>query len=1289
MALEDLITPGSNTLLGGSNATWLDADTIRDPAYDKDIRLKGVNAPETYKGWKAGEVGGHMSTEQVRRLANELGFTEVVTDGKLDATGNRLEGDLRNPKTGRLFSQELTRSGVLDIHHDYDPGQQRLQSREYAAWLGEYQGTEWEQAKIMIDEAIDNESRYQQQFKQAQAYSGEIGNLERMLENPDLSPEDRDALQRRLGTLSEFAKAEVQLMDRDQISGAANNPWSDSWDVALLGVGEAMFGVANMLGESTGWEGAEEWGAQGVARAQAKIGDHAWAVRDWKDVEDLGSAVDFVANNAIMSLPYMGISMAGALASPFTGGLSLSAPAAVYAGQTWNEMEGDKSAAIAIGSGVAQAMLDRVGISFITKGMTGSQITQKAIAELSKEMGEAKAKETVLRASRLALAGFAGDAAKVAKSQLAAKQVFKNFASRAAAGVGGEAITEAMQEATAYMGATLGSEKQFDWAELNDRMIAGAIAGGALGGAFSTVGAAADVGGWADVAFRTAPADQQRRSQSQKYAQQERDRNGRVSSIQEEVQTAHRAATNRGTNAAPSLQERVDQDKKRRKDRTALETVTDAALAAPSLWRGATRWIFNPELQAKSRSARVLADMFGGNLQRIFSGSNFETVKQHRLAMYKNMVAIPDQVYAKLMPGNKRISNRDKARISKQVYEKLQAAIDPETKQFNPDLLPDDAQKGPLVAFANQLNALSEKMWEDQRAHNPELGHQHNYLMRYKALDKLAIKRNRYEFMQALIKKTGMSEKEAKEITDSILDSTEVHDIDDAFSVTQGGIVPGSHRARTLNLSEDPEFQAYMQQDIFANIATAAKSAARYTAHREFIGENGGVIAELLQQMEEEGVSPAEVNRVAAQMQDYLDAESGNYKRPTSEAGKNAMRIQKNFMMFTTMAGLPLATISSFVELALTMRGLTMEQITRKDGGLASMGKEFGQLLWNFTTPIASRATNRRIEQGRGTVGDATLRDLGFYEWDVGAATVTGVTEVNAWQQRWYQLFFQATGLTDWTNYTRGIRASIAGDYITDKLNDIVEYPDTNAAQEAEEALRNLGVNVDDMLNLYRKAAQGRLDEADNAQLDENLREATFNFINDAVALPGSANRPLIYQDPRFALFTQFQGFIATFTANHIPKLWGEYVKRGSPAMKYNAFAVMTTMIMLGFASQHLKDLIKYAGKSPYLDRAEYLQRGVRSSGLLGTSERILDQFFPLYETRSDNPGEWFFNETTGQSPALSNLKRLGKAGGDLLTGDVGKAAKGVAKSFPLIGPFNPIAEMAKDYGSRWNFSGE
>ena len=202
--------------------------------------------------------------------------------------------------------------------------------------------------------------------------------------------------------------------------------------------------------------------------------------------------------------------------------------------------------------------------------------------------------------------------------------------------------------------------------------------------------------------------------------------------------------------------------------------------------------------------------------------------------------------------------------------------------------------------------------------------------------------------------------------------------------------------------------------------------------------------------------------------------------------------------------------------------------------------------------------------------------------------------------------------------------------------------------------------------------------------------------LNEAVALPQAQNRPLIYQDPRFALFTQFQGFIATFTANHIPRLWGEYVKRGTPAMKYNAFAVMTTMIMMGFASQYLKDLIKYGElrefgpeEHPFLNTSEYVQRGVRASGLLGTGERVLDQFFPLYDKRSDSTGEWLFNAVTGESPALGAAGRLAGGVGKGITGDVGGAAKEAVRFTPFVGPLNVFRDYVQDKASAWNFSGE
>ena len=327
--------------------------------------------------------------------------------------------------------------------------------------------------------------------------------------------------------------------------------------------------------------------------------------------------------------------------------------------------------------------------------------------------------------------------------------------------------------------------------------------------------------------------------------------------------------------------------------------------------------------------------------------------------------------------------------------------------------------------------------------------------------------------------------------------------------------------------------------------------------------------------------------------------------------------------------------------------------------------------------------------------GKYILDKLGYTVWDVGSASTTstatkvGATEVSAVDSKFLERYFQATGLTGWTNYTRTLRASFAGDFLKTKLELIANSdPDskTNEIQEAEEQLRNYGLDVDAAVQAYMTGEPISADQ---------LREFQFNWINDAVVLPQAANRPLIYQDPRFALFTQFQGFISAFTANQLPKMWGEYVKRGTPSMKYNAFATMATMIMLGFASQYLKDLLKYGeprefgpDAHPYLNTSEYLQRGIRASGLLGTGERILDQFFPIYEQRSDNAGEWLFNTTTGESPSLGFAKRIISGVGYGVEGDIGRAAKEAVRTTPL-GPFNFIRDYAQEKASSWNFKGE
>jgi len=1264
----DRIISGNELKQGVS---FIDADTLVENG--ESLRLQGFDAPEIAKWASDGRqyddatAGGWQANKRIQDLAKSQGFTNIVRTGQIDPNGRPIV-ELQNER-GENFTTRLLQSGALRSNRY--TSQEDLDAMKVAEVFRNQasQGEEtWYEAGEDIAAAIQAEAGDNLEFKRRA-----INELE-------------------FAAFPQYVTSDVlfRKSDRD-IRNNANNPFSEAWDSGLKGVEEAAYGFLNLLGEETGLEELADIGDAGVARAQARIGESAAFITDYKEVEDFDSAIEFLGTNLAMSIPYMGITIAGAAAAPLTGGLSLAAPASVYTGQVWNEQEGDnKDAVLAIGTGVAQATLDRIGLGFLTKSAAGvgpKELLKQAVNHQVKNgVPKAQAEAIVNAASRKEIAGLVGEAGKVAKDQLAKKKVAMQLLSRAGTGVAGEGVTEAMQETLAYLGANkdqLSGDAPFDWDALQERAIAAAIAGGALGGAFGTAGGVIDTGQWADVAFRQAPADAKHLSQAGRYAELEKAERGHVPTIQE-LTAENRAAPE----SAIPVDTRIADAKKSRKERDLRGVLTDTIASAPRLWRGATRAIFTPQLQQQSRAARVLADMFGGNLQRTFSGSNFENFKHHKVSIYKNMIEMPDKFW-QVMGGGRRVNAEVKRDISKKLYKTLQTSVDKDGK-FDPKAVPQDTpNRDYVIKVGKELQVLGDKLWEDQRKYNPELGYIPNYLARYKSFNKQSIADDKIGFTTALVDKFGMSHADANRIFEGITTSPEINNIDEAFSVLEGGHKPGSHKKRTLDLAEQAEFQKYMEQDIFSNISTAAKAATRYQAYEQFVGKDGKELAKLYDQMEREGVPPEQVNEIARQMQDYLDAESGNYKRPTTEFGKSLEKVQKNFMVLTTFAGLGLSTLSSLPELALTTRGLTKSQLTGPNG-LQSLGKELAETMWNGMKETSTLATGKHNVY-EDSAGRSIIRDHGYLEWEVGAATTTGVTETNILKQKYLEAFFKWNGLQGYTNMTRAIRASFAGDFMFNHFDTIRQYEKrggqkTNEVQEAEEALRTLGLDPHRLIEAMDSPVPT---PEQQAFIEDQMREGTFNFINEAIALPQAQNRPLIFQDPRFALFTQFQGFISTITANHIPKLWGEYVKRGSPAMKYNAFALMVMMIALGFASQHLKDLLKYGKESPYLDDAEYIRRGVFSSGLLGTGERVIDTLFPIYDQQSKGAGEWVWNETTGQSPALSNLTTAGAAAGDVITGDVGSGIKKGARLVPFLAPLSGVRQAIGESVSDWNFKGE
>ena len=1249
--------------LEGTDYTFVDADTLRD-GNDNRYRLQGVDAPEIAKvnpetglPWSNSTAGAGVSTQTIMELANSKGFTNVVKTGEVDPNGREI---IRlQDASGRDFANSLLKSGALQTNR-YTTNKDALSAEvgELLRSRKQYEETDWDKGAEAINDAIANETFYDAGFKQAAITEADLA-----------------------AGLGSPGYVEFRSYDRN-LSNKAVNPLSESFDLGIKGVQEGMWGAINLLGEVTDWDAAKDIGEAGVYRAQAAIADKPQlklsAINengDW-DIDSVGEFFQFVGNNAAVSLPYMAATIGGTILAPITGGLSLSAPVSIYTGQTWNEQKGEnKNAAIAIASGVTQAVLDRIGLKglvggSILKSSTRNAAISKIIRDSGGQLTKRQASDILGKYTRKEIAQLAGDIGKVSAEQITFRNMARGLITSGARGAATEAITEATQEAIGYTAAH--HAEGFNAVDLTNRILNATLAGGTLGAGFAVPGTAYDAGAWADLAVRQAPAEVKRRSIAGQYAQDEVDKFGRVKSIQELTEDLT-GETNIRSGDITAWEDRIKAHKRSEATKSTFEKGKDLWASVPGLWRGATRHILTRDLQNKSRAARKMADMFGANLQRTFSGSNFENRKHHLLTEYRNMVADPVAVAEGLgqkgFRDAKNIGNRNKILNDFSNYVKRREAAG---KDVNWNSLPANLRehRAFLGAYHQQVLSLGDKLYSDQHKYNKDLGYLKNYLYHYKSFNKAAIEKNRNAFIEKLVGK-GVDRGDARAITDEILGADTVNGPSD-FHIGRGKQIPGSHKARTLNLADDVNFQEFMEQDMLSNMSNASKSAARYVAYQEFVGDNNAKMNELLQQMLDEGVTEAEVNKVASQMQDYLDAESGNYKRIKNETWNG---IQQNLMFWTMLAGLPLATVSSFVEMALTTKSLTKDQIFKTINNIAKEGAEG---LWGKIKVFDSATNRQKGKQER----QSQLKELGYFNWEVGAAHTTGVSETSHSKQRLIDVYFRSIQLQQWTDYTRNVRASMAGDFIMSHLETIVNQRNTgglysNEIQQAEEQLRNLGLNVDDMVGYYNNP--GPLTAEQQKRFNDHMREATFNFINEAVALPQSQNRPLFYQNPHLALFTQFQGFIATFTANHIPKLWGELVSRGTPAMKYNAFAVMSTMIMLGFVSQYLKDLLKYGKASPYLDDAEKLQRALGASGLFGTSERVVNFFFPIYEQSSDGPVEWFFNTVTGESAAASNIARAGESVAKIAKGDTERGAYGILKATPFLGPFNELNKTIAD----------
>jgi len=203
------------------------------------------------------------------------------------------------------------------------------------------------------------------------------------------------------------------------------------------------------------------------------------------------------------------------------------------------------------------------------------------------------------------------------------------------------------------------------------------------------------------------------------------------------------------------------------------------------------------------------------------------------------------------------------------------------------------------------------------------------------------------------------------------------------------------------------------------------------------------------------------------------------------------------------------------------------------------------------------------------------------------------------------------------------------------------------------------------------------------------LENAKLRFVDSAIAMPDVGNRPKFYNDSRYKLFTQFQGYISTATAVLLPVMYNNLGGKDKlPKARLQSLQTIASLLALSFLAQSMKDGAKMAfaddeakeRKEDYLTEWQKFIRAVYGSGVIGVLERPIDAIVPLYGERGTFTGNKLskvFGQVVrtpvdtiiSEAPGLSYVDSVFKAGESTMTGS-SNAARNILKVTPYVAPF-------------------
>lgn len=1240
-----------------------DADTF----VTKDgtvVRLQGANAYETQKtgrtadSFQAADIGADSQLKIAHKVASEKGYNIPVLTGKKDAYG-RTVGDLADAD-GNLLSTFMVGNRIVDT---MIPDENILRQRAVMD-LDKARDASYGLAPSLADKYLTalNAERH------------EVPLIPKLYAN---TAKDFGASLDKRGNSSVYTGAAIQQED-ENYKGDARSNFKTGLEGGYNSMMQGAWNGLDMLGTATGSEYLKSVGEANSGAYQSNLENlpnlrngEAFDENGKWQLDSFSKVADYSLGTAASSAPQMLLSFAALAAAPVTYGVSLAAPAVIFAGQTWQNQEaGKKNVEWALASGVTQAVIESLGVGKLT-GSIFHKATQKEVVGALMKKGYTKeaAEQAIILKSQKALKDIsdAGQAVMAKDALEAVKQAERvSMRSIPKAGFGGfisETPTEVAQEITQYFGEKSGfnlpttEEEQI---KLKNRLLNAGVGGAFLGTGFGA-------GGRAVSNLVTRP-DGSVHSSDVELRKKVMDTFGYIPTARE---VADNAAN---TTDQPSLDSLAEGERLKRQVSGIGGSIRNWAVDK-GLSSLVGKW--SDTIKGKEEggtNTNALWSLLGSS--RVFGGGSVEEQQALIHQTIQNKFGSPDELRASF--GNKTVAEVSSLLNAKDVKSTLESlvnimngsGVDAQMASTMIDI------GGRLGAYSQHKEAVvkyASRLNDTLKAYNEHSGDRLDIseFMELRPINRTAIQRHPGDFANLLVKHLQITPQEADEAVTRLTNDADMNlatdPFDDLFNSNPNAGAVKSNLQGVLNDPANAEvFAKYLNTNPVENAyALAAKGAASFV-NKQLIGKDGYKLAALLNAgVREKEISPERASFVAKELQDWLDMRRGKYHEITNKYAKGALSVV-NFL--STVSSLPLAAISSTVEFSQVYRNLTLPQSMKATRHiLKAFGAEIGTLIHSMGSGPRKGLTKDYRE---------TLFAGGFSaEGDIGKRNdiVTG------YFQSWTEGFFKMTGLTSITNIQRYAKLSIGADAINHWLevvrSDDKENP-TQKAKDAREHLIRIGVDVDFLTTDFDMN-----DPELGKKIEHQLNMGVHNFVTEAVIHPTKMNRPKFYNDPYLQLFTQFQGYVSTFTANILPRLLTDLRKNGSTD-QINAASAIAMMFAFALFALYIKDMIKY-GESPppWLKDDGKFQRYIGQVGLLGAGQRLWDAVSPIVpeSQRKQSVLAQAYNQVSDQAPALAYINKINAA----LSAPDGSQISKTVRTLPVFGTSPAFAKyLQKELGA-------